>query len=275
MKIALGTVQFGTTYGAFNSAGQVSAQGVADILDLAQRAGIDTLDTASGYGTSEAVLGDLAAGRFQLITKCPPLESAAEIETAFARSQGTLGQPIYGYLLHNAQDLLGPQGDAIWAALDNLRSAKHVQRIGVSAYSLDEARKIAERYDISLVQLPANILVPWYKDAGLPAHIEVHVRSVFLQGFLLSDPDALPARFAPWRRTLMQFRAQATQAGLTPLQACLAPLLASPVIRRVVLGVDSAAQLQDILDAVQATSAPPELGPFPDVTDALTDPRNW
>ena len=56
-KIVLGTVQFGVNYGINNTSGQVSLEEVCKILRIAEEKGIKTLDTSSGYGASEIVLG--------------------------------------------------------------------------------------------------------------------------------------------------------------------------------------------------------------------------
>ena len=59
MKLALGTVQFGLSYGVSNTHGKTTEQQALDILEYAWRSGINTLDTASGYGDSEKVIGRL------------------------------------------------------------------------------------------------------------------------------------------------------------------------------------------------------------------------
>lgn len=277
MKLALGTVQFGTNYGAFNKGGQVSSEVVAQVLDLAQVAGVETLDTARGYGTSEQVLGSIAGSRFSIVTKCPPITDPTDVFKSFAASEATLRGPVYGYLLHNAQDLLGSNADRNWLALEQLRSLGRVERIGVSAYSLDEVQAVLARYPITLVQLPANVLTPWFTSIKLPKTLEVHVRSVFLQGFLLGSPDELPERLKPWRATLEIFRARAAALKLTPLQAALAPLIQSDAIHKVVIGIDNVAQLTEILEAIQTLDPSQgfDLGAFSEVTAELTDPRTW
>jgi len=276
MKIALGTVQFGTDYGAFGTGTKVTIDQVARILDAARTAGITVLDTARGYGTSEDVLGQMDTAAFKVVTKCPGIIHPDEIAPAFAASQGALQRPVYGYLLHNAQDLLGDHRDAVWRALCQLRDGGQVTRIGISAYSLAEVTAVLAHYPITLVQLPAHVLTPWYTDCQLPDTLEVHIRSAFLQGFLLSNPTALPKRFAPWQSTLQTFCAQAKASGLSQLQAALAPLVRSDAIDCVVVGVDGFTQLQEILTAVETIpDVIPQFGPFPDVTAALTDPRTW
>lgn len=278
MKLALGTAQFGMDYGAFNLAGQVPRKTVAAILRRAAAAGIDMLDTARGYGSSELVLRDLAVGRFHVVTKCPPVADGMALAEAFEASARALGCfSIYGYLLHRADDLLGSEAASIWAGLERLRDSGRVQKIGVSAYGLDMVQAVVNRFPVSLVQIPANVLHPWFRRGALPESVEVHVRSVFLQGFLLGDPGALPPRLAPWRSTLELFRARAAGLGLTPLQATLRPLLQSPAIHRVIVGVDALQQLEEILAAASGTEPgpPADLGDYPHASPDLTDPREW
>lgn len=280
MKLMLGTVQFGISYGAFNATGQVSLPQVSDMLNLAEEVGITMLDTARAYGSSEAVLARAGApARFEIVSKCPDLRTEIDpvtaLKDAFDASCAALGvSRLYGYLLHNAEDLLR---HGVWDALCALRDSGRVRRIGVSGYEVEAVAELCARFPLTLVQLPANVLDPWYDRVALPEGVEIHVRSVFLQGFLLSDPASLPAHLAPWRATLEQFRAEAAAQGLSPVQAALAPLLASPTIARVAVGVDSPAQLGDILQAVQELldQPAPTFGPFEGATMELTDPRQW
>lgn len=280
MKLMLGTVQFGIPYGAFNTTGQVQLDEVKAMLSAAEAAGIDMLDTARAYGGAEAVLARAGApARFDIVTKCPDLRAesdpVAALHAALDASCAALGVTrLYGYLLHNAEDLARP---GIWDALCALRDAGRVGRIGVSGYGAEAVADLCERFPLTLVQLPANVLDPWYDRVTLPGSIEVHVRSAFLQGFLLGDPERLPPHLAPFRAVLEQFSAEAAAQGLTPLQAALAPLIASPRVARVAVGADSPDQLAQILQAVAALNGrpAPRLGPYAGVTQDLTDPRRW
>ena len=280
MKLILGTVQFGISYGAFNSTGQVPLSQVSHMLDRAAGAGITVLDTARAYGTAEAVLAQVSApARFDIVSKCPDLhsakDSAAALRDAFETSCVTLGvRQLYGYLLHNANDLERP---GVWDTLQELRAEGRVTKIGVSGYKAEDVRALCDHYPLTLVQLPANVLDPWYDKVVLPDTVELHVRSAFLQGFLLGDPEELPSHLIPWRSVLEQFRAEVARQGMTPLQGALAPLLSCPRIARVAVGADNLEQLDAILQAVQAleNQAAPDFSAFGGVTKELTDPRQW
>ena len=61
-------------YGIANRDGQTPTNEVRDILELARKAGVCSLDTARAYGQSEEVIGSLTAGdsHWRIITKITP-----------------------------------------------------------------------------------------------------------------------------------------------------------------------------------------------------------
>ena len=280
MKLALGTVQFGLNYGAFNRGGQPAPEEVRAILACARDAGITLLDTARAYGTSEEVIAQAGGpDDFRIVTKCPAVpesgDPAASVLAAFEASCEALGVTgVYGYLLHRSDDLARP---GVWEVLAGLVREGRAARVGVSGYDADEVNALCARYPITLAQLPANVLDPWFRHTRLPETVEVHVRSAFLQGFLLSDPACLPPRFQPWQEPLMTFREGAAAAGLSPLEAALAPLLTCGQIAQVVVGVDGRAHLQEIVEAASVACRREDFQPppIPGVTRNLTDPRRW
>ena len=69
MKLAIGTVQFGTNYGVRSINKQVKFNEVKKILDYAYSKNISFLDTAVGYGRSEKILGKTDISNFSVVTK--------------------------------------------------------------------------------------------------------------------------------------------------------------------------------------------------------------
>ncbi|MCR9242064.1 MAG: aldo/keto reductase [Rhodobiaceae bacterium] len=287
MKLALGTVQFGLPYGAFNRDGQVPLPEVAQILCLAEAAGIRILDTAHAYGESESVLGTLdAAGKFKIVTKIPSLEKmsdpAKSVGDFFVYSTRNLKcDKMHGLLLHSSDDLLGEDGDAVWSQLERLREKGLVTRIGISAYGPEEAKTLLERYPISLIQLPLNLFDRRHLDAGIlqtcKEHgIEVHTRSAFLQGFALSDPTALPGHLAPWAPLLRKLVSRCGDLGISQIEAALGYSLSCSEVDHVVVGVDSEKQLAEILKASGRNLS--LQGAFDDLASEdldLIDPSRW
>ncbi len=279
VPLALGTVQFGMAYGVANASGQPDLATVRSFLDAARAGGIDLLDTAELYGTSETVLGEAGIAGFGVVSKLGPIDGAAEdlTETLAARFAAILGRlgtdRLHGLLLHRPEVLLGPDGDRVWAAMEALTGTG---LLGVSTYTPEETEALIERYPLGLVQLPlAPIDRRWDGTlARLRArHVEVHTRSALLQGLLAMPAAARPPHFARWQGLLDGWDAWVRDRGLSPAAAALGLVRARQDIDRVVVGVETAAQLDELL------AAPPLGDDLPDAltTDdpALLNPALW
>lgn len=284
MKIALGSVQFGIPYGVTNRGGMTSRQEVREILTVAARSGVDTIDTAITYGESERVLGAEGCSRFRIVTKLPAIPATHDverwIEEQVAASLARLKlKNVYGMLLHRPLQLQEPQGGEIYAALQRLKRKGLVEKVGISVYSPDEIQKIFPVFPMDLVQAPFNafdarlITSGWLrrlKEAGA----EVHVRSIFLQGLLLLPPAELPQKFLRWAPLFIKWANWLETNQVSALEACLSFPLFQDGIDRVVIGVENAFQFSQILCA--ANNVRPGLSYNPGcVEEELIDPGKW
>ena len=292
MKLALGTVQFGIPYGVANTRGRPDENVVAQILKRAAAAGVRVVDTARLYGESEAMLGRcLPVGhRFDIVTKTPKFAGMIErdavlgLRLAFDDSCSDLRTSrIYGLLVHDAGDLLGPVGDALWQVMSELRSEGRVTKIGASVYSGTQVDALMRRYPIDLVQLPLSLLDQrlvrgGQLDALHSRGIEVHARSVFLQGALLMSPDALPHHLVSLRPCVDRVSKQAAVQGIDTLNAALRYVAGLPQVDAVVCGVDGVDQFEELVASLQSTS--PSLSTAQAAACAcneaqLLDPSQW
>lgn len=286
MKLALGTVQFGTEYGAFNGAGRVTDEIAQKILDALSVAGVTTLDTASAYGDSELVLGRLnAPSRFRIVSKIPALPqstpSGVHVAESLAMSLDRLTtESISALMVHQADDLLGKQGDAIWSALEVAKDAGKVKCIGASVYTSAQIDRLLDRYPLEIVQLPYSVFDQRIVQSGAldrlkKAEVEVHVRSVFLQGFALADPDRLPPYLMRHRKNLVEFRELARESNLSPLEAALILPRDDPRIDAVVVGVQTLSELHDILTAWKANKQVVDFASCASDDIDFVNPANW
>lgn len=263
-RLALGAAQFGLPYGVANNSGQVSRDEAVRILDHAWSAGLDTLDTAIEYGDSEQRLGEFGVGQWHVVSKLPPMPESCTNVAGWVQESVTASlsrlkiKKLHGLLLHRSQQLLGAQGQTLYAALDALKTQGLVDKIGVSIYDPQELDSLWSHFRFDLVQAPFNILdrrlvtTGWLtrlKQAGA----EVHVRSVFLQGLLLMPAASRPSYFQPWQPLWAQWHQWLADMKLTPLQVCLRFVLAQRQIDRIIVGVDSLKHLQDILAVAEET----------------------
>lgn len=286
MRLALGTVQFGLGYGIANEVGRIKSAEVGRILSEAKKNRIDILDTAIAYGTSEEVLGKVGVDGFRVVTKLPSLQAdqsdiARWVMDQVRASLKRLGQEkIYGLLLHRPQDLLGLNGTRLIQALANLKNDGVVQKIGISIYCPDELDEILKRVPIDLVQAPLNIIDRRMETSGWLDRlkndgVEIHARSVFLQGLLLMERSKIPQKFARWSSLWDQWHEKLKVQGVSLLTASLAYPLSLAQVDQVIVGVDSAAQLSEILQAAENANEGPETS-FMSSTDLnLINPSNW
>lgn len=269
MKLGLGTVQFGMDYGMSNPQGKTPPAEVDRILRLAADNGVQVLDTAAVYGDSEVVLGKLLASDhdFRIVTKTPsfktPTINAADVihlRDTFYRSLENLRQRnVYGLLAHHADDLLVPGGERIFEGMRRLLEEGLVRKIGVSVYSGQQIDRILELYTPDIVQLPLNLLDQRLLESGhleklKSRGVEIHARSVFLQGLLLIEPDQVPPYFSPIGDKLECYARFLEVNKLSRLQATLAFAAKQRDVDVVLVGVTSAAELRDILSALDAVS---------------------
>ena len=267
LKIALGTAQFGLPYGIGNTIGQVPFAEVASILSLAKQRGIKTLDTAIAYGESESVLGNIGISDWQIISKLPALPDKEVNVASWVESQvsGSLQRlkvdRLHALLLHRPSQLLEHRGGELYRALVDQQNCGAVEKIGISIYAPSELDQLMPNMHFDIVQAPVSVLDSRMLDSGWMARLstlgcELHARSVFLQGLLLMSPNNRPAQFDLWQPLWSKWSAWLSDSGLTPLQACLRHVFSTPGIAKVVLGIESVAQLEQILSATEGGVPP-------------------
>ena len=277
-KLALGTVQFGLDYGVTNSEGKVQIEEVKSILECAKENSINTLDTAASYGNSEEVLGDVGINDFQVITKTIPLKNGTdEVIKRFQQSLTYLNKlSVNGLLIHNINEIEQKNFNTFFKELTELKRQGLVNKIGFSTYTPEKVDFLLENFDFDLIQVPFNIFDNRLIQGGqLQAlnnkGIEVHARSIFLQGVLLGF-DNLPTHFKVWEKQFNEYQAMVKESGMSLLEYALNFALNIPEIDKVLVGVNSEQQLKEI---VQAVKGPSSLGAHPIDDINLLNPSLW
>lgn len=284
-RLALGTAQFGLNYGIANRQGQTSLAEVKAILQFSKENKINTLDTAIAYGDSEQCLGAIGVKNWQVISKLPAVpedcnDVAKWVNDAVDQSLIRLKTAdLHGLLLHRPLQLLDAVGEQLYSALFKLKQEGIVKKIGISIYDVSELDALSNQFVFDIVQVPFSIFDQRLIRSGWLSRlneqgIEVHVRSIFLQGLLLMKFGERPEKFSRWGALWSQWDQWLEQERLTPLQACLRYSLSFPQINKVIVGVDSLVQLKEILAA--ATGLLPLIPESLNTQDVdLINPANW
>lgn len=263
-KLILGTAQFGQNYGITNATGKVPKAEIKSIFRNARSNQIHTLDTASSYGDSEPLLGNIGVSDFDVITKLPSLGSGTyDCYEVYKKSiESSLKDlkmsHIDTVLLHRPEELMSSYGDAIFDALCKLRDRGLFDRIGISIYSPELLDDIYPKYFFDVIQAPLNVFDRRIISSGWLSRlsemgVSVIARSVFLQGILLSKVNDLPSYFSQWHPHFNQWIEFYQESGLSALEASLQFILQVPEIDKIIVGVESEHQLNEI---VKATNNP-------------------
>ena len=282
-RIVLGGAQLGLPYGILNGGETLSREEVARILNTAVDHGIVSIDTAIAYGQSESIIGETSQNRFNIISKLPPLpvDISDVSEWVHSQVQGSLSRlkctSLDALLLHRPQDLTGAQGAELYAAIKSLMAEKMIDRFGVSIYSPDDLEGIIGTFDIHVVQAPLNVFdrrILRVTDQLSALNIEVHVRSVFLQGVLIANPKDRPQRFEPWSEHFALFDEWVRSSGVSAMACCMGFALQQSGIAKLVIGTTSAESLDEIMNSIpnSVLEAPTHLQSS---VEQLIDPRFW
>ena len=253
-KLALGTVQFGINYGINNSIGVPDDKEVTSILDYAYKNGINTIDTAIAYGNSEERLGKLSENNFQIISKFSGIYNFSDLENELLKSLSNLRRDkIYGFIFHNAIDLIN--NPKMWSYLEKLKSLKKIKKIGFSIYNEKELNEILNLGFIpDLVQLPYSILDRRLEDSLVKLNnldVEIHVRSVFLQGLYFKDLNNLPETLLPLRPYLRKLHEICNSFNISISSLALNFVKQNKNIDKIVIGSDSVCQLNENISAMR------------------------
>jgi len=284
-KIAIGTANFGMQYGIANSRGKLSKNSVAEILGLAKSLGITCLDTANAYGESQKVLGEFGVRDWRVVSKissvpqnCNDIDSFVCAQIDLILSSLSLSD-FETVLVHNSKDLTGEFGDEVYEALNAAKARGQVEKIGVSIYDPSDLESITSRFKLDVVQAPINVFDNRLQDSGwldrlATMDVEVHARSVFLQGVLLSAVAQSNDFFKPWKTAFEEWNRFAESSGTSALMNCIKHVNSFDKVTFAVVGVDSAKDLSEVFDAFFEQPQRIDEGNF-SVDSQLINPACW
>ena len=205
-NLCLGTAQIGMDYGITNKSGKIPEREVRKILCQAKQKGFVYIDTAQAYGDAEEILGKNLkdAEEFKLISKLPKQEKGgftredikAWYET-FSKSIDALQINSFDtYLIHSTEDLKKEGSEYLIEWMMDLKKENNIKKFGVSIYNSMELKGInTEMLDV--VQVPISLydqrlITNGTLDYLKKKNIEVHARSIYLQGLILQPSENWP-----------------------------------------------------------------------------------
>lgn len=286
-KIILGTAQLGMKYGITNDNNKPSSVQAHNILDFAYKNGIKFLDTAINYGDSQALIGSFRKqSPFHISTKIPLInlnKAHRNIRDEVTKSLLELRvKCIDCCFLHSTEQLLSDDGEIIWDCMRSLKEEGLIKKIGFSVYDPDEITSaLRKKFIPECIQLPVNLFDNRFEKSGLldrlhALDIEIHARSIFLQGLLLKTSQSLPVHFKKWSTLWDSLDLFLDSNHLDRYQYLLEYILRDHRVSKIIIGISSLAELHYLINNIDKLPIKEfKYFSLPQVDEELIDPRKW
>lgn len=278
VPLVLGTAKLSQPYGLNSRSKRLNLNEQIDLIRLAEASGFSAIDTAPKYGSAEETIG-LSATSLEIHTKCNPNRPLKE---SLQRSKNLLRREILDVVYIHESLQRGGDGYRKLRGLAE-QIGQGVDKVGASVYEIDEFLLALEVPEVSVIQVPVNLLDRRFADFRLLDRAadlgkQVVARSVFLQGLLVSDYSLLPNPLSTLRPYLEKVEEVARLTGLSRIRIALSYVTQLVGLSAIIVGVSSASQLktvvsefshsddEEVLDLVEQFEAAPW---------GLVDPRKW
>lgn len=291
-SLVLGTAQLGFAYGIANKTGKPDLSAAQSIVQTAWANGIREFDTARAYGESETVLGLIISSlsisdQIKVITKLHPetdLLDKSEISKSVQLSLGQLHiDRLYGLMIHDETKL------KLWdvGAGENLTKIVQdglVSHIGISLYSPEKALQALDIEGISMIQIPSNFLDRRFEEAGVfrkasDLNKQIYVRSVFLQGLILMNPNDIPMSMKFAEPTIIRIRQLTMKYGISTEELALGYAKRFYPDAKIIFGAETPGQTEKNIKCFQYTLsehiALEGRNFFKDIDHKIINPQKW
>ena len=157
------------------------------------------------------------------------------------------------------------------------KEKKLVRKIGFSLYTPEQLRKLLDKNFIpDIVQVPYNLFDRRFEgefEMLKTLGVEIHTRSVFLQGLFFLEPNLLPAHFNRAKPLLEKLRKTFDDKALAGqlLNFCMR----NPSIDKIVIGVNQASQLASNISHLNLSSTDLNWSEFQLSDESILLPYNW
>jgi len=187
-NLVLGTAQLDENYSLSKKG--LNETELKKIISLAKKNKNFFIDTALGYKNSEKILSKFDLSNFKIITKFEGTKKNS-IEELLKSKKKLKIKKFYGVLFHDEKKLMRKSSKEFLNIVRSLKDKNITDKVGVSVYSLKNLNLILKKFNLDLIQMPANIFDQRFLDKKLlmllkKKKIKIFIRSVFLKGVLIN-----------------------------------------------------------------------------------------
>ncbi|MBP9853722.1 MAG: aldo/keto reductase [Candidatus Omnitrophica bacterium] len=293
-RIGLGTAHFGLDYG-FNKA--KTQPEVDALLESALENGINFLDTARGYGSSEEKIGQFLKRKdqrdFVIATKLSKINEddlkvksvlQKKILSSIDQSRQALGCDHLDILYIHQSDKFLINNPLFWECLVDYQQNKMFHSLGISVYDLEFVELYFERIKkhMQFIQLPWSIFDQRFKPLFKKLkkeNINIIIRSIYLKGVIPLPVEKLPKELDGLKERKLTLKELTHKYQTNESTLALAFAMYQPEITSAVLGMDTVKEIEENVRASKEFKLKEEdfeeLSALAVSEKSLIDPRGW
>ena len=283
MKIVLGTANFNSLYGINNK--KINKSELKKIINFCIKNNIYYLDTAEAYNNYK-LIKKFNLKKFKIITKLSNLKKIKKnnlknyiVYNLINLLKNLNIKQLHGLLLHDVRQMHKSKLNSIIRILKYLKQKKLVKKIGISCYNLKDLH-IVKKNNLDIVQFPLNVFDQrLIRDRDIiflkKKKIEIHVRSIFLQGLLLKKVEKIPNYFNTWKKEFLNFENFSKKFKMSKLELCTNFIKQQKFIDMIIVGVENNKQIQLICKQFNKKSRKIDYDLFNQIDDKLILPYMW
>ena len=256
-RICIGTANFGLAYGINNFSGKITSLELDKIFKVCKKYSIVNFDTASSYGDAERRIGTQITKSNIITTKLSAVQildlNNDGIPKAFSESLGYLRRSrVANLLVHDGHQINLEQYKEIQLICERLKDKRVIEKWGLSLYSPAPLSELWPHRLPDLLQIPVNIFDQRFEKQGWSeklssSNVEMHGRSIFLQGLLVANPKSLPnAIYQKCRTEFNEWKSICTEFNVSPQSLAFSYALSREWLSKIVVGVDTSFQLEEL-----------------------------
>ena len=255
-KIIIGTAQLNNIYGVIKNQKKMDLKEFEKILSLMKKNKLHMFDTAENYN-NQKILAKKLNEKNKIITKFKfnknKVYDENKVKEFIDEILNNLNKDsIYGLLLHNPEVIKSKNFKIFFNLLTKLKKNK-IMKIGFSCYKISEIKYILKHYNFQILQFPFNIfdqrIIEDLSVLNLlkKKKIELHIRSIFLQGLLLDKKTQQLPFFSNWSKLFNRYNKYINRLGINSLSACLHFIVQHNFYDKIVVGVNNSKHLKELL----------------------------
>ena len=252
-KIIIGTAQFYSNYGVVNK----KNKNPKELISVANKLKLNFFETSTLYKSSiKNIIKVSENSNFIIKVSCKNKNkylSLKSFEKKINQLIKIIGlKKIYAFMFHDLNFINKNEFYDYQKTLFNI-CKKNNLKFGYSIYHMNEFNFLIKNYKFNLIQIPLNVFNYEFVNKKfiklvLQKKIEVHARSIFLQGILTNDINYLNKKFKKFNNYLNYWHNFCKKEKISKVNAAINFVLNQKFVSKIVVGFKSKFELINLID---------------------------